>query len=136
MKEIIEFLSASPAFFVATCGIDNAPHVRPFSFVMEWNGKLTFVTNTEKEVYKQLEENPRVEISSYSPSGEWMRIKGTVSFTKDAAAKEKVFEVMPALRHLYKEGLDEIMICFYIEDGEAGIYDMSSMNIPKRTIQL
>ncbi|MCC8088264.1 MAG: pyridoxamine 5'-phosphate oxidase family protein [Rikenellaceae bacterium] len=136
MKEIIEFLSNSPAFFVGTVGNDNKPKVRPFSFVMEWNGRLTFVTNKNKEVYKQLVGNPYVEICSYSPSGEWMRISGKVSFTQEKGALEKVFEVMPALKQFYGPESADIMICFYIESGEAQVYDMGSMNSPKKKISL
>ncbi len=126
MKEILDFLAASPAFHVATADKYGRPHNRPFSFAMEWNGKLTFVTSDTKKVFEQLEKNPYVEISSMNPNGEWMRIYGKVGFTKDEDALKKVFEVMPELKEIYDPEADPSMVCFYIEDGEVLKYGLTS----------
>lgn len=111
MKTVIDFLEASPTFHVATVDENNHPRVRPFSFVMEWEGKPAFVTNTEKNVYKQLLKNPSIEISSFNQdTGEWMRISGKVTFFKDVEANRKVLETMPMLRNAYTDEHNPIMI--------------------------
>ncbi len=126
MKEILDFLAKSPAFHVATAGSDGLPQVRPFSFVMEWDGLLTFATSTEKPVYRQLHENPFVAVSSFDPAaGEWMRITGKICFITGPAVKARVLEVMPTLKGLYTEN-DPRMICFSIIDGEAATYSFAS----------
>lgn len=135
MQEIIDFLGKSPAFYVATAGADGQPRVRPFSFVMEWKGRLAFVTANTKSVYKQLAENPRLEICSFAPTGEWMRISGSVKFTDDPAAKAKVFEVMPDLKKLYGDNDPRVMV-FWIEQGEAATYSFASMNTPAKVMKL
>lgn len=127
MKEILEFLGASPAFHVATVDENNRPQVRPFSFAMEWQGRLTFVTNTEKRVYRELAANPRVAISSFNAeTGEWMRISGKVGFVKSVEAFRKVYEVMPSLKELYGDEYNPTLICFSIEEGEAATYSFAS----------
>lgn len=136
MKEILDFLAKNPAFFIATIDEKNQPRVRPFGLVMEWNNKLTFGTSTEKNVYKQLQKNPSVEICSFSPTtGEWMRISGKVAFTNDISAKKKVFEVMPDLKKIYQSEENPTLACFYIEEGEAAIYSFASMNAPTKVIK-
>ena len=135
VEEIIEFLAQSPAFYMATVEKNGQPRVRPFSFVMEWKGKLTFVTATNKDIYKQLAQNPRLEICSLSPAGDWMRLLGTVKFTAETQARRKVLELMPELKALYQED-DPRMVCFYIVRGQAEVYSMDSMNVPTRVIGL
>lgn len=122
MKEILDFLGASPAFYVGTTDQEGNPRVRPFSFVMEWDGKLTFVTATNKKIYKQLQNRPLVEICSFTPPGRWMRISGEVAFTNDIEAKKKVFEVMPALKAIYPEQENSaVLTCFYIVPGKGEV---------------
>ena len=57
MKEVLDFLTESKVFFVATAD-NNIPHVRPFGFVMDCGGKLAFCTSNQMDVCKQLAENP------------------------------------------------------------------------------
>lgn len=138
MKEILDFLAASPAFFIATTDENNSPKVRPFSFAMEWREKLTFVTNTTKPVYKQLLANPYVEICSFSPEqGKWMRISGSVNIFRDSGAIRKVFEIMPMLRDIYPGGEnDGTIICFSIDKGVAATYSFESMNEPVKVVSI
>ncbi len=135
MKEVLDFLAACPAFFVATVEGDQ-PRVRPFSFIMEWNGKLTLATNTTKKVYRQLVANPKVEISAFDPqSGKWLRISARVAPVEEIEAKRKVFEVMPALKELYQDENNPIVACFSLEDAQADFYDFSSLD-PVQSIAL
>lgn len=137
IQEILNFLAQSPAFYVGTAGADGFPRVRPFSFAMEWDGKLTFATARPKKVHAQLEENPRMEICSFSPAGEWMRISGEIEFTDERSAREKEFEVMPRLLQIYPEGADDPTVAvFYIKPGTgvADTYDFTAVE-PIRTVK-
>jgi uncharacterized pyridoxamine 5'-phosphate oxidase family protein len=136
MKEIIDFLAKSPAFYVATADEAGKPRARPFSFVMEWEGRLTFVTNTTKSVYKQLSKNPYIEICSYSPSNEWLRVSGSVEFFKSVDANRKVFEITPMLKDMYGDEFNDILICFYIKEGKAEFFSFERMGEPFKVIKL
>lgn len=127
MKDILDFLAASPAFHVGTVDADNKPRVRPFSLVFEWNGRLTFGTNDTKPVYEQLMANPYVEISSFDHNnGEWMRISGRVEIFRDKGAFRRIFEVMPALKAMYGDENNPVMVCFSIVEGQAAVYSFAS----------
>ncbi len=41
MQEVLKFLTENPTFYIATVE-GNKPRVRPFGFVMEYEGKLWF----------------------------------------------------------------------------------------------
>lgn len=61
MNEVIEFLKENPVQYFATVELDNKAKVRPFQFMIEDGGKLYFCTNNEKDVFKQIKNNPYVE---------------------------------------------------------------------------
>jgi uncharacterized pyridoxamine 5'-phosphate oxidase family protein len=116
---------------------DNRPKVRPFGFVMEWNGKPAFSTATVKPVYRQLQNNPNVEICAFmSETMQWMRISGKVKFTDEITAKRKVLEIMPDLKKMYQSEENPILTCFYIEEGEAAVYSFASMTEPSKLIKI
>ena len=67
MNKVVEFLNANPVQYLATVGRDGKAKCRPFMFAGELNGKLWFCTNNQKDVYKDLQANPNIEISVSSP---------------------------------------------------------------------
>ena len=126
MQEDFQFLKDNAPFFVST--VDNGkPRVRPFGFVMEFEGKLWFSTNNKKRVYKQLAANPYLEISTASPAGEWVRLRGKAVFDAEDVAriKAKALEISPKLASMYKVD-DPIFEMFYLEEGEATFNSMTT----------
>jgi uncharacterized pyridoxamine 5'-phosphate oxidase family protein len=125
MNTAIEFLKANKAFHVATVDGVKA-RVRPFSFVMKRNNALYFCTNKTKDVYKQLFQNPDIEISSVGASGTWLRIRGRIAFDETHDAKAQVFVETPELLKRYSKGADdEIFVTFYFTDAVATLYSFT-----------
>ncbi len=119
LKRTIEFLQVARVFFVATLD-DDQPRVRPFGLVLEQDGRLYFVTGNGKAVYRQLQANPRLEISAVSPSGhEWLRLTGKAVFEQNAEVKKAAFTVMPALADIYGTPDNPSFEVFYLMQGEA-----------------
>ncbi len=137
MDELLEFLAKSDTFYVATVDENNFPRVRPFNFVMEWDGKLAFGTGKHKNFYKQLVQNPKIEICAYEPkTSVWLRIWGETRFVEDKDAFRQMFEIQPELEAVYKDVDNPLLCCFVLDKGEAGFYSYESMNKPYRTILL
>ena len=67
MKKVIEFLQANPVQYLATVGTDGKAKARPFMFAGELDGKLWFCTNNQKDVYRDMQANPWVELTVSSP---------------------------------------------------------------------
>ncbi len=129
MNTAIEFLKANKAFHIAT--VDGAKaRVRPFSFVMKRNNALYFCTNKTKDVYKQLFQNPDIEISSVGANGAWLRVRGRIAFDETREAKAQVFVETPDLLKRYSKGADdEIFVTFYFTEAVATLY--SFIEAPK-----
>lgn len=122
MNEILKFLTDNPTFYLATVDGD-IPKVRPFGFVMNYQGKLHFGTSNQKDVYKQLKINPQFEVSTVSQTGEWLRLKGKAVFNTNKESKQAAFDAAPFLSNWYSID-DSIFEVFYIENAEAIIQNM------------
>ncbi|MDR1120959.1 MAG: pyridoxamine 5'-phosphate oxidase family protein [Dysgonamonadaceae bacterium] len=87
MDKILEFLNSCGVFYLATsCG--NQAKVRPMNFARNIDGKLSFYTSKQKDLYKQLNNNPLAEISAAGKGG-WIRIHGAMSFNDSPEIFEK-----------------------------------------------
>ena len=71
MNEVVKFLQENPVQYLATVGRDGKAKCRPFMFAGELDGKLWFCTNNQKEVYKDMQANPNIEVSVSSPAYAW-----------------------------------------------------------------
>jgi uncharacterized pyridoxamine 5'-phosphate oxidase family protein len=125
MDTAIEFLKTNRPFHIAT--VDGAKaRVRPFSFVMKRNNALYFCTNKTKDVYKQLFQNPDIEISSMGANGTWLRVRGRIAFDETRDAKAQVFVETPDLLKKYSKGADdELFVTFYFTDAVATLFSFT-----------
>ena len=131
MNEVLEFLLNNPTFYIATMDGDQ-PRVRPFGAVMKFEDKLYFTTNNTKPVFKQLTANPKVEISTTSPKGEWIRLTGKAVVDSRHEVKEAMLEAVPMLKNMYSLD-DDIFELFYLKDAVA---TFSSFTSAPKTISL
>lgn len=122
MKEVLDFLNKVGVYYLATEEGDQ-PRVWPLGFVMEWQGKLTFCTGNKKNMYKQMVNNPKVEICGCDSDGNTLRICGRAVFATTEAAQAKALEVMPALKNIYSVG-DGVFEIFYLDGAKAVLSNM------------
>ncbi|MDR2772294.1 MAG: pyridoxamine 5'-phosphate oxidase family protein [Elusimicrobiota bacterium] len=124
-KKIVDFITDCKVFYLATVDGDK-PKVRPFGFIAEIDGKIYFCTGAKKDVYKQLEKNPNFEVSATAKDGRWIRvIAKAVLDGANENAKEKVLELMPTLKEIYKGEARKNFTVFYAKDVEAFLYSQS-----------
>lgn len=121
MKEIIEYLTKSGVQYFATVGLDGKPKVRPFQFMFEEAGKLWFCTSNQKEVFKELQKLPYIELCASGEKMSWLRLEGKVVFSESLKAKEKVFEISPLVKSIYKDPTNPDFEVFYLEKISASV---------------
>ncbi len=124
MKEVVEFLQANPVQYLATVGRDGKAKCRPFMFILEKDGKLWFCTNNQKDVYKDMQENPEIEVSVSDPTFTWIRLNGRAVFEDNMEIKEACM-MNPIVKGLYSSPSDPIFEVFYLADAKAVIADFS-----------
>ena len=124
MNKGVTVLQENPVQYLATVGRDGKAKCRPFMFALEKDGKLWFCTNNQKEVYKDMQENPYVEISVSSPEYAWIRLSGKVVFENNMEVKQGCME-NPIVKSQYDTADNPIFEVFYLEDAHGVIADFS-----------
>ena len=81
-------------------------------------------TSNFKEVYKELQANPYVQISVSSPAYQWIRLSGKAVFVNDRAIKEAALE-NPIVKGNYQAADNPAFEVFYLEDAHGVIADFS-----------
>ncbi|MEG0476644.1 MAG: pyridoxamine 5'-phosphate oxidase family protein, partial [Raoultibacter sp.] len=65
-ETILSYLTSIPAWYLAT-SVNDQPHVRPFSFAALQDDTLWFCTATTKDVWEELQINPKFEATAWWP---------------------------------------------------------------------
>ncbi|WP_407391697.1 pyridoxamine 5'-phosphate oxidase family protein [Methanobrevibacter sp.] len=121
IQKVDELLTKAQVFYLATVNGDK-PKVRPLGFHLLFEDKIYFGVGTHKDVYKQLEANPNVEIAAWD--GEhFLRYYGVADLSKNEAVVEKAFELMPEIAEAYKANNWEMGV-FYLGDATAEFRNM------------
>lgn len=123
MEEVFELLKKIGTYYLATVDGDK-PRVRPFGTVDLYNGKLYIQTGKKKDVSKQIEKNPNVELCAFQ-DGVWIRVAGKLVNDDSREAKKHMLDNYPNLRGMYNEDDDNTQV-LYFEDGVATIYSFTS----------
>lgn len=124
MKKVAKFLTANPVQYLATVGRDGKAKCRPFMFCLEQEGKLWFCTNSTKDVYKDMQANPYVEVSVSSPDYAWLRLHGKAVFEDNRAVKAACMN-NPIVRSQYQTPDNPIFEVFYLDDAHGVLADFS-----------
>jgi uncharacterized pyridoxamine 5'-phosphate oxidase family protein len=116
MQEVYDFLKKCGTYYLATVEGDQ-PRVRPFGTVDIFEGKLYIQTGKVKEVSKQIQKNPKVEICAFG-EGKWLRLAGTLVRDDRVEAKEHMLDAYPSLKERYS-AQDENTEVLYFKDATA-----------------
>ncbi|MCU6763184.1 pyridoxamine 5'-phosphate oxidase family protein [Brotonthovivens ammoniilytica] len=124
MVEVVEFLNENPVQYLSTVGRDGKAKCRPFMFMGERDKKLWFCTNNQKDVFKDMQTNPYVEITVSSSSYAWIRLHGKAVFENNMAVKEMCIQ-NPIVKGQYQTADNPIFEVFYLDEAHAVIADFS-----------
>jgi uncharacterized pyridoxamine 5'-phosphate oxidase family protein len=128
-NEVTKFLMENPVQYLATVGRDGKAKCRPFMFCFEQDGKLWFCTNNMKNVFKDMQSNPYIEISVSNPTYACVRLNGKAVFENNKAVKDACMG-NPIVKGQYKTAENPIFEVFYLAQAKAVIADFSG-NPPK-----
>jgi uncharacterized pyridoxamine 5'-phosphate oxidase family protein len=122
VDKVVEFLQNAKTFYIATVDGDQA-RVRPFGVAANVDGKISICTGSEKNVYRQIQENPKVEISAMTGDGKWIRLSGVLVDNTTTVGQNKMFDLAPELKNMYKD-LNKFRVLSF-QSGRATIHDFS-----------
>ena len=111
MKEVRDFLKEAGVYYLATVE-NNKPKVRPFGTIEIFEDKLYIQTGKKKDVYKQIENNPNVELCAFK-DGKWIRLSGELVPDDRVEAKKDMLDKNPNLRGMYNENDDNTIVLYF-----------------------
>ncbi len=123
MDEVFEFLKKCGTFYIAT-EEGEKPRVSPFGAVNIFDGKLYIQTGKSKNVSKQMQVNPNVEICAFVDD-KWIRLEGRVVRDDRREAKESMLNANPMLKNIYSADDDNTEV-LYFEKAKATFYSFTS----------
>ena len=128
MQEVYEFLKDAETYFLATAEKDQ-PRVRPFGTCGIYEDKLYIQTGKVKDVSKQMEANPKIEICAFK-DGKWIRIAAEAYSDERIEVKEYMLDQYPQLKDRYAADDDNTQV-LYLKNAtatftsfEEGVYRM------------
>ena len=122
MKEVHEFLKKCGTYYLATVDGDQ-PRVRPFGTVHIFNNKLYIQTGKKKDVSKQMEANPKIEICAMN-GDKWIRIQALAVEDDNVEAKQSMLDAYPNLKSMYS-ATDNNTQVLYLKNATATIASFS-----------
>lgn len=122
MKEVYDFLKKCGVFYLATVDGDK-PRVRPFGAVNVFEDKIYFQTGKVKNVSKQIQANPNVEICGFT-EGKWIRLEGKLVRDDRIEAKMDMLDNNPELKSMYSAEDDNTEV-LYITSAKATFYSFT-----------
>lgn len=122
MNEVLEFLRKCWVYYLATVEWDQ-PRVRPFGTINIFEDKLYIQTWKSKDVSKQIQANPKVEISWFL-EWRWIRISWELVRDDRIEPKKSMLDNYPELRGMYDENDDNTEV-LYFKNAVATIYSFT-----------
>jgi len=117
----IQFLKDHKEIALATCE-GNMPKLRIFQIMKQEGHVLYFATSAQKAVYRELRQNPNVEILAYADNIS-VRCSGMVNFNVEDDVKRWIYDHNPVLSRLYTS-YDQ-MEYFCLPIAEMDYYDLT-----------
>ncbi len=136
VNEYIKFANENPISYLATME-GNQPRVRGFQLWYADNTGLYYSSAAGKEIYKQLKDNPKVEIcffNSKSKEMQQMRVSGTVQFVDDLEMKKKLLDARPFLKQAGLTPENPELILFKVTKCTAHFWTFATGNQPKKFV--
>ncbi len=112
MNEICEFIKKCGTYYLATVDSDGQARVRPFGTINIFEDKLYIQTGKVKDVSKQIQANPKVEICCFNGQ-EWLRLAGELVRDDRIEAKEAMLESYPNLKAMYSASDDNTEVLYF-----------------------
>ena len=116
IERVYQFIDEAVTYYLATMDGDQ-PRVRPFGTILLNDGKLYIQTGKSKDVSKQINANPKVEICAFK-DGKWLRVAGELVNDDNHDVKVAMLEKMPSLKGMYSAD-DDNMQMLYIMNAKA-----------------
>lgn len=121
MEKVFDFLSKHKDVAFATVE-QNKPKIRVFQIMKQERHTLYFATSPHKEVYRQLQENPNIELLAMDGNIS-VRVTGRAMFDVPDGLAREIYADNPVLPRLYRQYTD--LVYFRLPVTRLDYYDLT-----------
>lgn len=134
--DLIQFLNANPMCFLATTE-GGEPRVRGMLMYRADKDGILFHTAEQKDLVKQVKENPRAEVCFVSPDGHLqVRVRGEMELVEDLDLKKEIVQAREFLQNLvYANGYDMLKV-LRMKNCTATLWTFDLNFLPKVWVEL
>lgn len=135
-EELFKIMNENPVFHLATMDGEQ-PRVRGMLLYRADEQGIIFHTASTKDVYRQIKENPKVELC-FQGQGIQIRVSGTLENVEDENLKNEIFNhpTRKFLQAWKEQGIDGLLQIFRLKNGIAVTWSMETNFDEKKPIQL
>jgi pyridoxamine 5'-phosphate oxidase len=134
--EIFAFITKNPFCALATVEGHQA-RVRTIMTLRADERGILFNTGKTKDLYRQIQANPDVELCYYDPGSQvQVRISGRLVVQEDAETYKLVLEKLPFLKPLVEAKGTGLLAPCLLKGGSATVWTMPTNMAPKTFIEL
>lgn len=113
---VVQTFRRFPLQYGTTLGLDGNPQIRPLEFKFEEDGVLYFDTVEFYTSYKEMQKHPYLQICICDQETmTYVRLAGTVNFTRDQSVIDRCFENSPVLTSQFGDHR-EVVVGYYLTD--------------------
>lgn len=122
LRDVADYLDNIGIQFMATIGLDGKPKVRPMQYMVQEDGKMWFCTNSEMDVYKELQANPALELCGCKLEENeiqtpWIRFSAEAVFEERQDIRDAIIEKSAIVNALYSKMRENpIFKVFYLRN--------------------
>lgn len=121
MEKVFDFFNKHKDVAFATVE-QNKPKIRVFQIMKQEGHTLYFATSPHKEVYRQLQENPNIELLAMDGNIS-VRVTGRAMFDVPDGLAREIYADNPVLPRLYKRYTD--LVYFRLPVTRLDYYDLT-----------
>lgn len=116
LEVAVKTLRRFPLQYGTTLGLDGNPQIRPLEFKFEEDGFLYFDTVDFYTSYKEMKAHPTLQLCVCDQETmTYVRIGGTVNFTRDKKVIDRCFENSQVLTSQFGDNR-EVVVGYYLTD--------------------
>ena len=137
-KEIFEFINQNMSCTLATC-VNNKPHVRGMWMYRADEKGIIFHTGVMRDLYKQLQTNPNVEICFHNAGSQnltQVRVSGIAVPENDNKLREEIISQRPFLKPIIAQYGQECIAVFRVMEMIASVWSMAKNLEPKEYVAI
>ncbi len=125
LADWFDWLKHDAVVYFATVTPTGEPRVRPVVIAHLDRPRIYFFTAAFKQMFRDLQATPKVEINYMPKENFSIRIRGAVIFEEDAGKVAENLDLNKGIKHMYKNRAHLLRLC-YGEHGEAILFDITT----------